>query len=170
MVIVMAQAFRVVDVMNDARIIPLLVFVASGALLVVTTSCKPAGAPVEDTAAFASVTNIVFTGQEPVPPPAGSEQQKKHFTVSAPDEVARILSSIRLQPKEPCACGHIYEATFQKPSGQVHVSFCDHCFDVLGGTNGDSYEGARLYKMPKAFYGEFRRIAETHEKWHVLGP
>ena len=166
----MAQGCSEANFMSERRIIPLFITVTCGAVLAVTSSCKPAGASAQDAAAFAGATNVVFTEQQTVPPPVGSEQQKKQFTVASSDEVGRLLSSIHLQRKEPCACGHIYEAIFQKPTGQIHVSFCDHCFDVLDGKSGDSYEGARLYKMPKGFYGEFRRIAQTREKWHVLGP
>ncbi len=166
----MAQGDEKPDAMNQGCTMPLLVCVACGALLGVTSSCKPTGATAQDSAAFAGVTNIAFTEQVPALPPVGSNQQKKHFSVSASDEVARLLSSIHLQPKDPCECGHVYEATFQKPSGPIHVSFCGHCFDVLDGNSGDSYAGARFYKMPKGFYEEFRRIAQTKEKWHVLGP
>jgi hypothetical protein len=126
--------------------------------------------PLEDASAFKDTTNVVFIEQEPPPVPGRLQPERRHFSLSASNEVVRLVSAIRLQRKEACPCGPHFEATFQRASGEIHVSFCDHCFDVLGGKDGRSYEGACLYRMPKDFYREFRRIVQSSERWYVPEP
>ena len=140
------------------------------ALVLVLMGHRESEPALEDTTPFKDTTNIVFLEPKLLPGQRNPEGERKRFTVSASNEVSHFVLVIRLQRKEPCPCQPHYEATFQKPSGQIHVSFCDHCFDVLGDKDGDSYEGARLYRMPKDFYGEFRRLAQDRERWHVPEP
>jgi len=125
--------------------------------------------PLEDATPFKDTTSIIFKEPELLPAEAAPERGRKEFAILTSDEVGRFVSAIRLQRKEPCPCQPHYEATFLKLSGEIQVSFCDHCFDVLDGEDGHSYSGARLYRMPKDFYAEFRRLAQN-QKWHVLGP
>ncbi len=131
---------------------------------VAVVSCKP---PVdepnpEDPNAFAGTTNVVFVQRE-------YQQKEMTFRISESNEVQRLLAAIRLENKQLCNCSHSFEAIFQKPSGEVRVSFCNHCFDVLSAQNRQSYKGRRFYKMPMAFYEEFREFARTRasEKWEI---
>jgi hypothetical protein len=128
----------------------------------VLISCSP---PLEDASAFQAATNIVFVER-------GPDRSDRAFRVSDKNEVERLLAEIRLQRKEPCPCGHIYEAVFQTPSGEIRVSFCDHCFDVLTAKDPESYQGARLYRTPKRFYAEFQQLAKSkaYEPWTAPGP
>jgi hypothetical protein len=140
-------------VRNRYIIIGILIATAALAVLISRQMSRSAGDIVANT------TRITFTE-------LGFDQPDKSFAVIEPAEVQRIIGTIRLRSKRPCSCGvHLHQATFQKPSGQVQVSFCIHCFDVLA-ANG-SYEGAKLYKMPKEFYAEFCRLADsqTNEEW-----
>jgi len=150
--------------MSKRRIATLFVAAAALGVILSITRHMVAGPPFEDTTAFSGVTNIVFTGR-------GAENQRTQMEVTEVNEVAHMVSLIHLQRKDHCACAHSYEAIFQKPSGEIRVSFCTHCFDVLDSTNPQSYEGARLYRMPKEFYAEFRRLAQTQiPDWNVPAP
>jgi hypothetical protein len=83
---------------------------ACGVLLGLTSSCKPTGISVQDSAEFEGTTNIIFTGRQSVATPSEYEEQETHLTVSAPEEIARLVSSIRLRSKKPCECAHLDEA------------------------------------------------------------
>lgn len=137
-----------------------ILFCSLAATVVVSVGVVSCGPSAEDASGFQGTTNIVFVER-------GDDQLDKAFRVSDTNAVVRLIETISLRRKEPCACGHTYEAVFQKPSGEMRVSFCDHCFDVLTATDPESYQGARLYRMPDAFYAEFQRLAKTraYEPW-----
>ena len=132
----------------------LLILTATGIMAILWTP-KSAGRLLKNT------TSITFTEQ-------GWNKPDKSFTVTDQAEVQRILDTIHLRSKDPCLCDHLYEAVFKKTRGEVRVSFCDHCFDVLVSQTGVSSEEATHYKMPKEFYTEFLRLArsQTNEEWH----
>ena len=80
----------------------------------------------------------------------------RHFTVGDTREIRRLIPFTKVKTKDPCGCEHIYEALIQSRSGDIRVSFCDHCFDIVGG------QFAGYYHMPSVFYDEFQRLA--HKK------
>jgi hypothetical protein len=80
----------------------------------------------------------------------------RHYTVSDTNEIRRLIPFTKVKTKQPCGCDHIYEAQIQGPPGDIRVSFCDHCFEIVGG------QFAGDYHMPSGFYDEFQRLA--HEK------
>lgn len=98
--------------------------------------------------AFESVTNIVFTEKLGL-----DTNDLRHITVTDTNEIRRLISFTQVTVKQPCACSHLCEALIQGPSGNIQVSFCDHCFDIVGG------EFAGDYHMPRSFYQEFRKLA-----------
>lgn len=113
----------------------------------------------------------VFSGTEAITfTERGVDEPDKKISVTDPKEVQRILGTIRLARKDPCACSHVHSVTFQTPTDRVEVSFCDHCFAVLGAKKNGWYPNVRDYSMPKEFYSAFRRLAltRTNEHWHVL--
>ena len=147
--------------MNKRRLATLLAAAVALGVILSIASRMVVGPSFEDTTALSSVTNIIFTGR-------GPENQRRQMEVTEAKQVAHLVSLIRLQRKDPCACGHSFEAVFQRPAGEIRVSFCSHCFDVLDSTNPSSYEGARLYRMPPEFYAEFRRLAQTQAPdWNI---
>lgn len=141
---------------SSSVVIGILLLLAATAVLIFLRAPRSAGRLIGDT------TSITFRER-------GFEQLEKSFAVTDQADVQRIVGSIRLRRKDPCPCAHLHEATFQKPEGNVRVSFCDRCFDVLAGQTSASHEGATLYEMPKEFYAEFRRLvhSRTNEEWHV---
>ncbi len=128
------------------------------------------GPSYEATTLFKDTTNIVFMEPIELPIPGMAKTERRQFTISNSTEVAQLVAAIGLRPKEPCPCQPHYEATFQEPSGQADVSFCDHCFAVYEGKHGDSYAAVHLYRMPKDFYAQFRKLAEEREHWRVRRP
>jgi len=66
----------------------------------------------------------------------------KTVVITGKAKIEKLLGTIKLTKKEPCACDHINHAVFVKNKGQVTVSLCDHCFDV----------GKNTYVMPPEFY------------------
>ena len=118
------------------------------------------GVAIQDRNALADVTNITFIQ-------VGSGGTNTTLSVVDTNEVRLLLSEIEIQNKEPCACAHMNLAVFQKPGGEIRVSFCDHCFDVLADTNAPTGH-ARFYKMPKRFYsGYFKLVrAQTNQFWY----
>jgi hypothetical protein len=107
------------------------------------------------------------------PVPDGDTGTNMSMTmVSAVKEVQKIVATIHLTPKDPCNCPpHSHQAIFQKPSEQIEISFCDHCFDVLGAQKNGKYQNVQGYSMPKEFYSEFRKIisSRTNEHWELSG-
>jgi len=148
-------------VMRTTSLVPLLMLLVCGTLLVIATSCERGESATGAAPNFADITNIVFKQFESFP------GQKTNFTVSASNEIAHLVATINLRKKQPCACGHSQEVVFQKPSGEIRVSFCDHCFDVLDSRNPESYELLRMYRMPKDFYAEYVKLARTQPNWDV---
>ncbi len=45
-------------------------------------------------------------------------------------KIEKLLGTIKLEKKAPCACDHIQHAVFVKEKGEITVSLCDHCFDI----------------------------------------
>ena len=117
-----------------------------------------------DDSSFLKATYAIrFTQRKPF-----SDQE---MTVSDSNTVSRLLSSVRLERKRPCMCGHFLQATFQAPSGNTFVSFCNHCFDIQ--TTSNSYQGLRMYRMPKDFYAEFYKLVKTQTNglcWRIHEP
>ena len=138
----------------------------------------------EDAGAFAGTTNVVFTVKlQPLvaiagrtnefTSPSDAPLEDVRLTVSNPAAVQRLVATVRLKPKRVCPCGrHSYQADFQTTSGQIRVSFCNHCFDVMDprASSERPWEGARNYRMPKDFYSEFRSHVEqqTNLQWRLL--
>lgn len=85
-----------------------------------------------------------FTGTKEVRLIQGDLGSPKAKTVVMTDKakIEKLLGTIKLEKKEPCACDHINHAVFVKDKGQITVSLSDHCFDV----------GKNTYVMPPAFY------------------
>ena len=112
---------------------------------------------------FSNTTAITFTEGR-------SEPFGKELTITNAEQVRRVLNTIRLVPKQPCQCSHEHKVTFQTLTGRIEVSFCDHCFAVLGDKKDGWYQNVRDYAMPKEFYAEFRRLVSnrTNEVWQVL--
>ena len=111
----------------------------------------------------------VFSGTVAISFTERYDQPHKRITVSDPTEVQRIVGTIRLRSKKPCECSHIHEVTFQTPTGRIDVTFCDHCFGVLGTRQNGRSPNGREYSMPREFYAEFRRLvlSRTNEHWRV---
>ena len=66
----------------------------------------------------------------------------KTVVITEKAKIDKLLSTIKLEKKVPCACDHIQHAVFIKEKGEVTVSLCDHCFDI----------GTKTYVMPPEFY------------------
>jgi hypothetical protein len=117
----------------------------------------------EDASAFAATTNVVFIER------ALGEEPEKRISISRPEEVKCLINAVRLRKKAPCECCHLVSAEFRGPSQTIQVSFCSHCFDILNPDNPRSYEGARLYNMPKEFYAQVLSYVQqrTNEQWHL---
>ena len=99
---------------------------------------------------FAAVNEIVFQN--------ALHKNKISFSVVDRKEIERITKALVLVPKEPCECEHVETAIFKKAKSEIFVHFCSHCFDIRhGGRN-------HRYKMPKPFYGQYKRLLETHKK------
>jgi hypothetical protein len=88
---------------------------------------------------FAGTTKIVFTKD------LEKDPAKKSVETTDKAEIAKVLETIKLEAKDPCACDHIESAVFTTPKGDVKVSLCDHCFDF----------GGKTYRMPAEFYKLF---------------
>ncbi len=124
--------------------------------------CKPSSG---NLVSFLGTTNIVFVQHL-------YDQPEKTFQVADPNELLHLVSFINLRAKPPCNCApHDYAAVFHTRSGDVRVSFCDHCFDVIP-SSALQADKVAFYRMPPQFYREFRELARTHpaEKWDVPAP
>ena len=95
---------------------------AAGAFMSLDEVITP---PAKAQARFQGVTNIVFTDATGL-----DTNEWQRFSVKDREAAQRLLSMIKLKPKAPCQCLHRYGALFEGPSGAVHVSFCEHCFDL----------------------------------------
>lgn len=126
-----------------------LALITAGAASNVNAADKPTSPPSALLSSLQAATNIIFTQWNP--------DGEKRFTVSDQAQVHRLVSSIYLEWKGQCKCGHSHEAIFQGPVKSTSVSFCDHCFDV----------GTNYYEMPKKFYKQFGKLARK-EGWHDL--
>lgn len=130
-------------------------------VLIAFTGCRREKTVSVSAAGFANATNIVFTERY------GSDSNEwKHLAVSDTHELRQLVSFTQLRTKRYCACAHLQEALFQSSSGEVRVSFCNHCFDVKSGQSPGGYA------MPKEFYAEFCRLVQqtTNSGWHVNPP
>jgi acylphosphatase len=85
-----------------------------------------------------------FTGTKELRLIHGDLGSPKAKTVVITDKakIAKLVATIKLEKKEPCACDHIDHAVFVKDKGEITVSLCDHCFDI----------GMDTYQMPPEFY------------------
>jgi hypothetical protein len=114
-----------------------------------------------DTSAFQGVTNVVFRfliGVEK--DKSGQEITKwKKFNVSDPEQIKKLVSAIKLEPGPQFSDEHMYDVTFQKPSGEIFVGFCPRCFQIVDSQQPYRY---RHFAMPKEFYAEFRKLARRH--------
>ena len=120
---------------------------------------KPIAPSSETTPFFKEVTNIVFktsiTGDEV------GQGKWKHFNVSDPKELRRLLPAGQLETKGMTSCKHRYGAEFQSATGSVSVSFCHICFDVKD-VEGPEGRETQHYRMPKEFYAEFQKLARRN--------
>jgi hypothetical protein len=66
----------------------------------------------------------------------------KQVVLTDASAVRQMVDAISLVPKLPCDCKHLDAAVFETPTGTIHVSLCDHCFDYNGIT----------YHMPPDFF------------------
>ena len=121
---------------------PLWQWVAMAGISIAVVSCQPSskdtGGAIQDRSALADATKITFIQNS-----FGGTNSTLSFTDT--DEVRLLLSAIQLQKKEPCACAHVNLAVFHKLGGEVRVSFCEYCFDVLTDTNLDAYHARALH-------------------------
>jgi len=147
--------------MKAVRFTPFLLSLGCGTVLALATACKQADSTFTGAPDFTDTTNIVFKQRQFFP------DQKTNFMISASNEIVHLVSTIQLRRKDPCLCGHSQEVIFQKASGDIRVSFCDHCFDVLDSKNPDSYALLRMYKMPKEFYAEYVRLSRSEANWDI---
>lgn len=85
-----------------------------------------------------------FTGTKEVRLLHGDLGSPKAKTVVITDKakIEKLVATIKLEKKVPCACDHIQHAIFVKDKGEITVSLCNHCFDV----------GTHTYVMPPEFY------------------
>jgi hypothetical protein len=85
-----------------------------------------------------------FTGTKEVRLIHGDLGGPKAKTIVVTDKakIEKLVSTIKLEKKVPCACDHIQHAVFVTGAGEVTVSLCDHCFDI----------GKATYRMPPEFY------------------
>ena len=85
-----------------------------------------------------------FTGTKEVRLIHGDLGSPKAKTVVITDKakIEKLVATIKLEKKVPCACDHIQHAVFVTAAGEITVSLCDHCFDV----------GKATYRMPPEFY------------------
>ena len=66
----------------------------------------------------------------------------KTVVITDKAKIEKLLATIKLEKKVPCACDHVEHAVFVTEKGKVTVSLCDHCFDV----------GRNTCLMPPEFY------------------
>jgi hypothetical protein len=85
-----------------------------------------------------------FTGTKEVRLIHGDLGSPKAKTVIITDKakIEKLLATIKLEGKVPCACDHIQHAVFVTGASEITVSLCDHCFDI----------GKDTYRMPPDFY------------------
>jgi hypothetical protein len=121
---------------------------AAGLVLLGCVGCKRS----VSVPALGSVTNIVFSVKL-----GPGTNDLRSFTVSDTNEIRQLVSFSKVSVKQPCACIHLFTALMQSPAGDIQVSFCDHCFDIVGG------EFAGDYHMPSHFYDEFQKLW-AHER------
>lgn len=131
-------------------------------VIVIVVSLAFAWPSIRAWTAFTGTIAITFTER-------GFGEPDKSIVITDVKEVQRLLGTIRLSRKQTCDCSHIQNVIFQKSKKQVEVSFCDHCFDILGPKRNGWYSKVREYSMPNEFYAEFRRLvlSRTNEHWHV---
>jgi hypothetical protein len=122
---------------------------------------RPKRPSVVSVPAFGSITNIVFIQKT-----SSDSNAWLRLSVSDSNQLRRIVAFTQITRKQPCACDHVHEALFQGPPRGMRVSFCDHCFNLAGGTF------AGYYMMPASFYAEFRNLVRQHsnDNWRVLPP
>ena len=149
----------VLTVLLVAATFATLGFIVAGAVLTASASDKPTVPPpvLGDASPFQDATNIVFTRF------VAEKHKDERFVVSDPKPVRKVVSSIHLAPGVELRDVHIYSATFQRPSGEIIVSFCPRCFTIVDSQKPYRY---RHYAMPKGFYAEFRNLARQHG-WSV---
>jgi hypothetical protein len=121
-----------------------------------------------DLAAFKGSKEIVFTTQGKLRVIDDQPYEYEQISILSSNDIARIVSTIQLNPKPQCKCGHLNKAVFDAPSGRITVSFCDHCFDILDQSNRGHSIGTRHYEMPKEFYAEFQQISINKGSWKPL--
>ena len=107
-----------------------------------------------------------FTGTKEVHLIHGDLGSPKAKTIVITDraKIAKLVATIKLEKKEPCACDHIQHAVFVTAAGEVTVSLCDHCFDVGKNTYVMSPE---FYKLYTAYSQEASGAAERGRQFLV---
>ena len=116
-----------------------------------------------------AVAHIIFTNASQVTllqKAIDEGERDKTITITNAAEIHRIVGAIRLEYKPSCWCLHQHEITFKTPTGQIQVSFCDHCFDVVAEGKPTLY-----YKMPPEFMPQVQKILKEHggSDWYLPG-
>jgi hypothetical protein len=78
--------------------------------------------------------------------------------ITGKDAIHSLVSPIALVPKKPCNCAHDQGLVFWKDDIPLHVSICNHCFDIRVGKR------IRNYEMPPVWYKTFQELAAKHNK------
>jgi hypothetical protein len=155
--------------MNVKLILAAVIGCGVAAVLTAGESNKPAASAVGDTLPFQGTTNIVFIHWLSVPTTNELGQvvpKTEQFAVSDAKEIRKFVSSIHFAPGQPLVDDHIFGAKFQRPAGEIFVTFCSHCFDIVDSEHPDR---GPHYAMPEGFFTEFSKVAQQHgwkvEKW-----
>ncbi|MCF7731803.1 MAG: HEAT repeat domain-containing protein [Akkermansiaceae bacterium] len=99
---------------------------------------------------FQGVTAITFHND------LGEERIVK---MTKSEDIQQLILAIKLTPKEPCACEHMWSATFHKQGAETKVAICDHCFDIQG------TGAAKHFSMSPEFF----RLFAKHTGWPDKG-
>ena len=139
--------------MKGRDIVALLFGIMTAAGFFCTSGCskRPAFPSLQGT------TNIVFS----------YNQDETGFSISAPDEVRRIVSLLPVGASSgylASKCVHPFKGRFEKPSGTVVISFHNHCLDVYDASGSVS---VGCWPMPKGFYVDFYNQARKLTKWRI---
>jgi hypothetical protein len=75
--------------------------------------------------------------------------------------IREITETVRLVPKEQCACAHSVEVVFVIGEEEHSAYVCSHCFDLMG-------ETVENYRMPEDFLvycHSYRDSTHLSERW-----
>lgn len=81
--------------------------------------------------------------------------------ITNPSQVKTIMATLKLRPKEPCACLHLREVILTVGGTQIEAGVCNHCFDL----RGDYYS---RWTMPDKFFSfmeAYRDSTHLYQPW-----